>query len=247
MKECQNCFFFLFQKFHSIVLMAISDADYRFIYIDAGAYGSEGDSGVFAGTSIGEKILRDTLTLPENATVFSRSLPYFFIADGAFPMCNRILKPYVAKRGASLTEEQLLFNYRLSRARRCVENSFGILSARWLCLSRTMFCQPDKAQKIVAACCILHNMLMKSCKETYCPPNFADYYDAKGKFVPGEWRNRVGNNILAAPLNVNGKFNKTVGTEASKMRDHLKGYFNSPQGTVPWQRQSVFLENKKKN
>lgn len=77
--------------------MAISDADYRFIYIDAGAYGSEGDSSVFAGTSIEENILRDKLTLPENATVFSRSLPYFFIADDAFPMCNRILKPYTEK------------------------------------------------------------------------------------------------------------------------------------------------------
>lgn len=108
-----------------------------------------------------------------------------------------------------------------------------------------MFCQPDKALKIVAACCILHNMLLISCKVTYCPPHFADYYDAKGKFVPAEWRNRFGHNILAAPLNVNGKFNKTVGTEASKMRDHLKGNFNSPQGTVPWQRQSVFLEKKK--
>ncbi|KAG8239124.1 hypothetical protein J437_LFUL018788 [Ladona fulva] len=49
---------------------------------------------------------------------------YVFVADDAFPPC--ILKPHPNR---DLTEEKRNFNYRLSRARRIVENAFGILIA----------------------------------------------------------------------------------------------------------------------
>lgn len=57
--------------------MAISDANYKFIYVNVGAYGSEGDSGVFAADRIGSKIYNDSLSLPENATVNGHQLPFF--------------------------------------------------------------------------------------------------------------------------------------------------------------------------
>lgn len=41
--------------------MAISDANYKFIHVNVGAFGSEGDSGVFESTKIGQKIYRDEL------------------------------------------------------------------------------------------------------------------------------------------------------------------------------------------
>lgn len=231
------CLLFL-QKFHSIVLMAIADGNYKFINIDVGAYGSEGDAGVFASTTVGKKILRNTLQLPEDTTVFGRSLPFFFIADDAFPLCHRIMKPFTSRRGATLSNEELVFNYRLSRARRCVENAFGILSARWLCLSRTMFCHPDKAQKIVSACCILHNFLMQTSKDSYCPPKFADYYDANGVFVPGDWRLYLPADNDLVPNIPN---RATIG-EAASIRDHLKKYVNSDEGSLHWQRNAVFLD-----
>lgn len=221
--------------------MAIADADYRFISINVGAYGSEGDSGVFAASSIGKQILRDTLTLPGDANVYSRSLPYYFHADDAFPLCKRILKPYTPKRGASLSNEERIFNYRLSRARRCIENAFGVLSSKWLCLSRTMFCYPDKAQKIVTACCILHNFLMKASKETYCPNTFGDTYDNIGNYIPGEWRNGPSQGLLVNLGTGNGQFNRAVGTEANAIRDHVKSYCNSQEASLPWQESAVFL------
>jgi len=33
--------------------------------------------------------------------------------------------------GAGATEEEKIYNYRLSRSRPCIENAFGILTQRW--------------------------------------------------------------------------------------------------------------------
>jgi len=52
-----------------------------------------------------------------------------FLADDAIPLRTNILKTYT--RATALNKTQLVFNYRLSRSRRVVENSFGILVARF--------------------------------------------------------------------------------------------------------------------
>lgn len=87
-----------FQGFHSIVLFGIADANYRFIYIDVGAYGTEGDANVFANSSFGKAIIADSLRFPPNMRVGNEDLPFFFIGDDAFPLQKRLIKPYTFKR-----------------------------------------------------------------------------------------------------------------------------------------------------
>lgn len=150
--------------FHSIVLLAVCNASYKFTYVDVGAYGSE-DYNVFANTKFGQDVLSDRLEFPENRSIGGTTkLPYFLIGDDAFPLCKRIMKPY---NGKHVKKDEITFNNRLNKARRCMDNTLGILSWKWACLQRTLWCKPDRAQKIVFACCLLHNFLMRVAKNDY--------------------------------------------------------------------------------
>lgn len=76
--------FINYKNYHSIVLFAIADADYRFIWAEAGIPGRFSDGGVYSNSDFKKNYL-DKLNLPS---------PYFFIGDDAFPLSERLLKPY---------------------------------------------------------------------------------------------------------------------------------------------------------
>ena len=57
-----------------------------------------------------------------------RKVSYFLVGDEAFRLQSWLLRPYP---GQGIPEEQRIFNYRLSRARRVIENAFNILATRW--------------------------------------------------------------------------------------------------------------------
>jgi hypothetical protein len=95
--------------------MGVSDADYRFVYFDIGAYGSENDSSVFRDCSFGQRLFNYNLSLPEDRPVAGKKIPFVFLADDAFPLHRNIMKPYAPKKGqqlSSLTESERIFNYR---------------------------------------------------------------------------------------------------------------------------------------
>lgn len=223
--------------------MGVADANYRFSYIDVGAYGSEGDASVFFKSDFGCSIIHDTIDLPEDTEIFSKKLPFVFVADDAFPLTDRIMKPYTPPRNGTLTEQEKIFNYRLSRARRVVENAFGILSAKFICLSRTLFCSPERAQKIVAACCILHNYFLNNSRQSYCPSNFCDRYDENGILIEGEWRRNTRNHMIGLQTpHGRSQIQRNVNESSKEIRETFKQFVNSPQGSLDWQRRAVFLD-----
>lgn len=78
--------------------MAITDAKHKFVYVNVGTYGSEGDGGVFAKDHISRQIYNNTLPLPEDTKFDGKKLPYSFVADDVFALSTRIMKPYVPSK-----------------------------------------------------------------------------------------------------------------------------------------------------
>ncbi|XP_050307737.1 uncharacterized protein LOC126744392 isoform X3 [Anthonomus grandis grandis] len=89
---------------------------------------------------------------------------YFRVTKEEFDFLHGLVKEDIKKkntqfRRAISTEERLAVCLRLSRARRIVENAFGILVSRWRVFRRHFEIQPDFVDKVVLAACCLHNML----------------------------------------------------------------------------------------
>lgn len=88
------------------------------------------------------------------------SMPYFVIGDEAFQLNEHVMKVYSGFHPKGSTKRN--FNYRLCRARRVVENVFGISSSVFRVLRKPMFLEPEKAEVVVMAVAHLHNFLRKS-------------------------------------------------------------------------------------
>ena len=140
--------------------MALVDANYRFIYIDVGSCGRNSDGGTFQKCSLNQGMQENSLNIPAPSelpkAVELGKLPYVKVADEAFPLEASIMCPYPGKK---MSYEQSIFNYRLCRVRRIVENAFGILSARWRVFHTKINLPPSFVISIVKAACCLHNFL----------------------------------------------------------------------------------------
>ena len=114
----------------SIVLMALVDADYRFLYVDVGSNGRVSDGGVFSGCNLYEALETQMAGVPEPKPFPGEDIPtsFFVVADEAFALKEYLIKPYPHR---NLTKVQGIYNYRFSRARRVIENAFGILANRF--------------------------------------------------------------------------------------------------------------------
>ena len=130
--------YYNYKNFHSIVLLALVDADYKFLYVDIGCQGRLSDGAVFRNSSFHTDLINENLKLPPTRslpvlfepdsfledTCDTPTLPYVFIADDAFPLTTRCMKPYPQR---DLSASKRLFNYDVSRGRRTTENTFGII------------------------------------------------------------------------------------------------------------------------
>jgi hypothetical protein len=220
----------------SIVLLALVDSDYKFTYVDIGTNGRVSDRGVFAKSALAAALQDNSLHFPSDQPLPGRQKPqpYVIVADEAFPLKANIMKPF---SGKCLTNvERRVFNYRLSRARRIVENTFGILANRFRVFLTRIPLAPKKVEKIVLASCALHNFLrVRATSHPNGSSLFDDLLDredeATGTVVPGVWREITGNGCWQSISHEGAKKSATYATE---VREEFCSYFNN-EGSVPWQ------------
>lgn len=205
--------YFNYKLYHSIILFALVDANYKFLYVDAGTNGRIGDAGVFAKSTLRSCLLdRSKLNIPEGKCLTGTNInqPYVVLADDAFPLSYNIMKPYPL---TGISREERIFNYRLSRARRMVECAFGILVNRFRVFTTAINLSPDKVTKLIMAACTLHNLLTEKMEHNYTRRSRTDTEEPIG----------IGMQI--------GRENRRHGAE---VREIFKNYYNGIGG-VPWQ------------
>lgn len=150
--------FYNYKGFYSVVLFAVVNANYDFLYIHTGTNGSVADGAILKSTQFYKKLIDNSLKLPSPSPLpgTTEDVPYVFLGDSAFALNKNLLKPFPFN---NINREQRVFNYRLSRARRVVENAFGILSSRFRVLRTTLKLNLENVDAVVLACCALHNFL----------------------------------------------------------------------------------------
>lgn len=219
--------YFNYKGFSSIVLMALVDANYNFLYVDVGCNGRANDNNVFERSTLYTAINSNFLDLPDDECLPGTNLkvPYIFVADAAFTLTTRMLKPY----GGRGEDCEKVFNYRLSRARRVVENAFGILANRFRVLQNEINLNVTKVQDIVLATCALHNFLKRMEKSAIS----VDTENTNTVSIsPGIWRQHVSLTKLRATTS------NRAANQAMKVRNSYCKFFNTI-GFVPWQWEAI--------
>lgn len=161
-------YFCYLQKF-SLVLLAIVDFDYKFIAIDVGGYGRNSDGGLLEESVMGHRLSHRTFHVPNTRPIPTQAVltPCVLIGDEAFPLKEYLMRPFPHRQSRS-DERKENFNKRLCRARRVVENAFGMISHKWRVLLRPIEAKVETAIIIVKTICLLHNFLrIQNCDQSF--------------------------------------------------------------------------------
>ena len=141
-------------------------------------------------------------------------IPYFFVGDEAFPMNENVMKVYSGFHAIGSIKR--IYNYRLCRARRVVENVFCILSSMFRVLRKPMLLSPEKVTLIVNCICHLHNFMRNSKSCTNYASQIGNGTE-ETTFMPLEFPRIYSND-----------------TTPSRIRDEVAEYC-SQEGEIQWQ------------
>ncbi|XP_022175300.1 uncharacterized protein LOC111037205 [Myzus persicae] len=168
----------------SIVLLALVGHNYNFSFIDIGSYGSNSDAGIFAKSALKRALEENKLDMIPESVI---------LGEEAFLLQTYLMTPF-ARRNI-LTKREKIYNYRHCRARRIVENAFGIFR-------QPIPLSPDKTIKLVKAAFDIEDT------ET-------------GSLIEGSWRNYPKPSGL---LNLT-PIQRNYATATNQKKNYLADYF----------------------
>ena len=210
--------FYNYKSYFSIVLLVVASADYRFVMVDIGAYGSSNDSGVLNNTALLKCLKKKKLGIPQSNLLPNDTkethVPHVLLGDEAFPLRCDMIQPFARN---TLTNERCIFNYRLSRARKVVEIAFGILANWWRIFHQCIYFHPDNVTTVVKATVLLHNILTVAEDKVH-----TEVINNRSEIPHDAFQDLA--NVGSWPA-----------TAANDVRNYFTEYFNSAAGSVEWQ------------
>lgn len=209
--------YYNYKSFFSIQLLAMCDSNYCFTFVDIGDYGKNSDSAIFKKSVLYQRLMAKTLDIPDASFLPGKDdikMPYVIIGDEAFGLSMNLMRPY---GGKYLPVNKRMYNYRLCRARRYIECSFGILTNKWRIFHKPLNVSTGFAENIVKACVILHNFVRV--RDGYKHEDTLSYH--------GLFDN-----------DLNNLDNNYFGKTPSAVREYFAEYFMTT-GAVPWQNTKI--------
>ncbi len=218
----------------SLVLLGVCDAELKYLFIDIGQPGSRSDAGIWADSRLNELLQKELLNLPETPP---GNIKYHFVADDAFPLTTRVSKPF-PRNSPALSVLEKVYNYRLSRARRTIENAFGHTANVFRVLRGPINLSVKNATSVLKALVALHNYLLTVDKNSYVQAGDLDHENADHTLVPGRWESTGTRNLT----NIGRLTGNRSGTSAARdQRLATAKFFLSREGMVPWQFNSALV------
>jgi len=129
------------------------------------------------------------------------------------------MKPYSTR---TLDRNKAIFNCRLSRARRVVEDAFGICASKWRILDKAIETKVDTGVETVKCIALLHNIIIDAEGLRYISSNDCDSLDANGST---QFKKCINHNSVTA--------------SAKETRDPFCKFSHSPAGSVQWQEEAI--------
>ena len=171
------------------------------------------DGGVWNKRGLAKALEEGTVNLPLPCCLpgGNKEMPYILVGDDAFALKPYLMKPY-AQQG--LDAEKRVYNYMHNRARRILENLFGILANRWRFMRNLL--HPDVIEGLVSAALVPHNFL-------------------RGEVLTELWRQDLSFSAMEPLETPTRGHNSSVDTK--HVRDLFKDYF-SHEGALEWQWES---------
>ena len=153
--------YFNYKGTFSMVLLALVDASYKFIYIDIGSYGRNSDGGVFSHSNLGKALCEGQLKLPQDRPIEGAEdlgpLPYVIVGDEAFPPAETFDEAFSRQRvPTGWTGFQLqAFSSSQGSGERVWHSGRSLEGVQLYRIA----VRPDLVRAMVKASCCLHNML----------------------------------------------------------------------------------------
>lgn len=209
-----------YKGFYSINLLTVTDANYKFVFVDVGGYGKDSDGGIFSASKLGKCLETKSIKFPEPCNLPNSTInaPYVLIGDEGFPLRTYLMRPF-PRRQLLPGGEKDVFNYRLARARMVVECSYGSITSKFRVLSVPIETKVTNTVAIVKAITLLHNIIREREGITE---------DEALIFRKAQQTSRMG-------LGNSCRENNSASKQAKTIRKQFSSYFISRSGVMPHQ------------